>query len=555
MNSFADIVIHNARVMTQQPGAPEADWIAVSGRTVSALGLGSAARHIGPQTRVVDAGGATVLPGLNDAHLHLFAGGLSLSQLSLVGVSGQTDFRAAVAAYRASRPGLSFLAASGCDYRILGQTMLDRHALDAICADIPMLVMAADYHTAWANTAALQLAGIAQGADVGEGSEIVLDADGFASGELREFAAIDRVRACNPAAKTHSRAAQAPLELPEVTEAERAADKEVLWQALLHCAAQGLTAVQNMDGSLYQLDLLAELDRERGLPVRVRMPFQITEGMSPEALAQAARWRRSYATPMLRCDFVKIFADGVIESGTANLLADYAHLPGHSGAPLLSDDHLRALVVEADRLGFQIAVHCVGDGAVRQVLDAFEVARRQNGWREARHRIEHIELVDAGDLGRFARWGVVASTQPTHVPEAGEGYLDLIGTQRSSAAFAVADLRDAGAEIVFSTDWPIAPLSPFVTLEAALARPDWPGARDHRVGLAAALGAITRAAAWIAFDEAERGRLTPGMLADLTLLDRDLSACPLSEIATTTARLTICDGQVTHDTISPPSRA
>mgnify|MGYP001402764084 CR=1 FL=1 len=550
MMAKAEILIRNARVRTGAPGAPMADWVAVAGNRIMALGHGDAAGWIGARTRVVDARGATVIPGLNDAHLHLFHGGLALADLNLAGVRGVPDLRSALDAYRARRPGLTFIAAYGAPYDLVSSDRTPNRAdLDALCPDLPFLVTADDFHTAWANSAALRLAGIERGADVGEGSRIILDANGEATGELIEFAAMDLIRARNPATARHSAAARSPLESLNVTADERAADKAVLHAAMSHCASLGLTAVHNMDGSLYQLELLAEMDRDEGLPVRVRMPFHYQPGQGPRDLAHAVRWRERFATDRLTCDFVKIFADGVIDSGTAHLLADYSHMPGQRGAALLTDDVLQSVVIEADRLGFQIAVHCVGDAAVRQVLDAYAAARAANGWRDARHRIEHIELIDPADIPRFAELGVVASMQPTHLPWTPEDFLRLLGPDRSRWAFAQADLRAAGAAIVLSSDWPVAPVEPFITIAAALTREPWAvaGGKDHRIGLALALDEMTRAAAWLSFDEARRGTLVPGALADLALLDRDLAEAAAEDLPAVGSRLTLCDGQVTHD--------
>lgn len=533
MLTQADLVIHNARVRTGDPARPLADWVAVSGDKILAVGT---ADQPPAAKRRIDAAGGTLTPGLNDAHLHLFAGGLSLKDLSLEGVSGMAALRVAVTNYRAQHPDIGFLSAHSADYHILPKG-LDRMALDDICPDIPLLVMAVDYHTAWANTVALQMAGILRGAVLTPGNMVVLDQSGTATGTLQEFEAIDLVRRINPAMARHSAAAQHPLLCPDVSAKDRAADMDTLWAALRHCAEQGLTAVQNMDGSLYQLELLAQIDATHGLPLRVRMPFPIGQGCRPDDLSHAVQWRDRYQSPLLRCDFVKIFADGVIDSGTAHLLADYSHTPGQRGMALFSDAALTDLISRADHLGFQIAVHAVGDGAVRQVLNAFATLTPGR-----RHRIEHIEMIDPADIPRFAELGVIASMQPTHVPDGGEGYLDLIGPDRGRYAFALADLRAAGAEFVFGTDWPIAPLSPLITVQAAMNRPLWPDGVDHRVDLTTALFGITEAAARVACDP-DRGRIMPGMAADLTLFDADLVQTGAQAVVV----LTLCNGTVTYD--------
>lgn len=554
MHDFADIVIHNARGLTFEPGAPRAGSVAIRGNRIDALGFddGNAdalTSRIGPRTRVVDAQGGTLLPGLHDAHVHVFMGGISLTQLPLVGVRGEAALAQAIADYRAAHPGLAFLSAYGSEYDILGGgRSLDRHALDRLCPDIPVLVTSMDFHTGWVNSAALRDAGIERGANLSPGHRVVLDDTGEATGVLLELEAIDLVRRLMPACERHSHAAQSPLDHIDVGADGRAADRALLWHSLEYCAAHGLTSVQNMDGSLYQLELLGELLAKHGrLPVRVRMPFQFHHTMKEADLDHAVRWREIYDSDFLRCDFIKIFADGVVESGTAHMIAPYGTDGSWNSAPLFSDDELNAVVARADALGFQITIHSIGDGATRQVLNAYEHALRTNGYREARHRIEHIEVLHPDDLPRFSDLGVVASMQPSHVPPAGEGYLSLIGAERGRTAFPAADLRDAGVPVVFSSDWPVVPLSPFATIQAAVTRPKWPGARDQVVPLHSALSAHIGAAAWVGFREMSAGRIVPGFLADLTLLNRDIEAVSTTEIARVGVRLTICDGLVTFE--------
>ncbi|CUH64545.1 N-substituted formamide deformylase precursor [Thalassovita gelatinovora] len=547
MTKHADLIIKNATVYSGTQDAPNASWVALRGCDIMAIGTGPVDHMVGQTTRVVDAQDQTVLPGLNDAHLHLFAGGLGLTELSLRGVRGRSGLQAAIDSHRAANPELVFLAAHSCAYEILETgEQLERTVLDELCPDLPVLIMSEDFHTSWCNSKAIALAGIERGAELPHGSSVKVDEAGEATGVLLELNAIELVRGKNPRSARHAEASQRPLEVGQYTKEERQTDKEVLWAALIHCAEQGLTAVQNMDGSLYQLELLAELDQDRGLPVRVRMPFQISKGMRKEDLAHAVHWRRRFNSEMLRCDFIKIFADGVIESGTANLLAEYCNIPGQSGHPIYEDQELNSLIQEADRLGFQIAVHCVGDGAVHQVLNAFDGAQKANGWREARHRIEHIEMIDAADIARFPKLGVVASMQPTHVPEAGEGYLEFLGPSRGDLAFPMRQLCAVNAAYVLSTDWPVAPLSPLITLEAAMTRTEWPGAGiDHRLGWAEALAGITYNAAWVAFEETLRGRIAPGLRGDLTIVSgnpADLFKGETSEVL-----LAICNGRVTYD--------
>ena len=220
-----------------------------------------------------------LLAGVGVAYLAVDQG---LKQQVVVVVVVEDALAQKLAEYRRGQPGLSFVSAFAADYDLLSDDrMPDRAALDVLCPDLPLLIMAVDFHTAWANTAALALAGITRGADLAPGSSVVLDEQGLATGTLLEFGAIDLVRRCNPLASRHSKAAQRPLEPIGVPHKEREADKAVFRAALHYCASLGLTAVQNMDGSLYQLELLFELDRDEGLPLRVRTPLHVQPGDAP----------------------------------------------------------------------------------------------------------------------------------------------------------------------------------------------------------------------------------------------------------------------------------
>lgn len=208
------------------------------------------------------------------------------------------------------------------------------------------------------------------------------------------------------------------------------------------------------------------------------------------------------------------------------------------------------MAIEADRLGFQIAVHAIGDAAVRATLDAYEAARRINGARDSRHRVEHIEMLDRADLPRFRELGVVASMQPTHAPGdvfPPEPYASLVGPERLRLAFAWQTLREAGARLVFASDWSVAPLDPLLGIKAAVARQRTvAGAADERQSLHDAIAGFTADGAWTEFAEATRGRLAPGLLADVVVLSGDIEAVPAEEIPSLKVAATICDGRITY---------
>ena len=550
-----DLIIVNGRVLSMDAAMPRAEAVAISGNEIRTIGTSKEVRSLATfSTRPIDAGGATVLPGLNEGHMHLFGGSVELDQLSLLGVDGFEAMRAKVLNHAASKPGSSLLIAMSANYTIIGEhEPITRHHLDRILRDRPMLVYAPDHHTAWANTVALEKGGILRGGKVGVGNEIVMGADGLATGELREMEAIEPVLALSGGGMRHRLGLTTGGDpVPPATTAEREADKRTLRGGLAHLARHGITSFQNMDGNPYTLSLLAEIEAEGGLTARARIPFHFKNFMPLEALETASDLARRYDGDMLRSGFVKLFVDGVIDSSTAVLIDSYADQPGHNCDPLFTPEHFARVAVEADRRNLQIAVHAIGDGAVRSVLDGYAAAGKTNGLRDMRHRIEHIELVHPSDIPRFKALGVVASMQPPHAPGmAGlphEPTLSRIGEARLPYAYAWQTLRESGARMVFGTDWPVSPIDPMLSIECAVTRPLWHARLpQQRQTLADTLRSYTHDSAYVEHREHRKGMLRPGMLADVTVLSGDIEACDPHAIHELSAAVTVCDGRVVHE--------
>lgn len=385
------------------------------------------------------------------------------------------------------------------------------------------------------------------------GNEIVMGADGLASGELKEANAISPVAALSQTGGRESLGITTGGDPASVTPEERRTDNDVIRKGLEYCASLGITSIQNMDGSLYQLEILEEIERDGGLPARIRVPFHMKNFMALSELEKkAASWRDRFDSDRLRSDFVKMFVDGVAESGTAFFMEDYADQLGWRGEPLFTQDHFNEIVTIADRLGLQVAVHAIGDGAVHMVLDGYQQASQANGRRDSRHRVEHVETALPTDFPRFAELGVVASMQPTHPPgSAGlplEPSLSRIGEKRLPYAFAWRALADLDVEIVFATDWPVSPLDPMHCIQCAMTRKVWKdGLPDQRLSLMETLAAYTRTSAWVEFMEDRKGVLRPGYLADVVVLSGDIEAVPFDRLETLRPVMTICDGRVTYE--------
>lgn len=548
----AELIVLNARVLTMDPLRPRARAVALAGGRVAALGLDAELRALaGPGTRVIDAQGATVLPGLIESHLHLFMGGSELAHLQLLGVRGIEALGAALRAYAAAHPDRPVLVGQGCDYAILGRA-LTRHDLDAILPDRPVILLAADHHTAWANSCALQAAGILHGRALRPGNEIVMGADGLATGELREFEAMAPVLALAGETRVMSGIATGEEPVPAPTPAEIEADTVPMARGLAHCARHGLTSLVNMDGNMHMLNVLNALRAQGRLTARVRVPFHYRPHRKPEDLAQASAMRAAYDDDWLASGMVKFFMDGVLDSTTAVRLDDYPGRPGYKGAaPLHSPEAFAAACIEADRRGLQIATHAIGDGAVRRTLDGYEAVRRANGARDSRHRIEHIELIDPEDVPRLAALGVVASVQPCHAPGAQDFPLqptmDIIGRARWADAYLTRSLVEAGARIAYGTDWPVADVNPLRCIQSALTRPVYEGGRDERLSLYETLAAYTIGGAWAEHTEDRKGMLREGYLGDLVMLSGDIEATPVDRIGEMTVTLTVVGGRVVWD--------
>jgi predicted amidohydrolase YtcJ len=495
----ADLIIANAAVLTMDEACPRAEAIAVTGNRITALG---STRDIllqkGAATRVIDAHGNTVTPGFVESHMHLFAGAAELSHLQLTGTRGFAGLKAKTLDYIKDHPGDDLIIGEQADYIIISETEpLTRHHLDAIVKDRPFMVFSPDHHTAWANTRALDLAGLLNGRKLGPGNEIVMGADGLAAGELRESEAMAPVRALKSGGSRDRVGLMTGGEPePYPGPADFAHDLAVIGTGLAHCARHGITSFHNMDGNFYLLQLLGALEQRGELTARARIPFHFKNFMDISALDRAVAMTATYKSDMLRSGFVKLFADGIVDSGTGVLVDDYSDRPGWKGEPLFTAEHFARVAVEADRRGFQIAVHAIGDGAVRIVLDGYEAARKANGARDSRHRVEHIEVIHPDDIGRFKNLGVIASMQPPHPPGSQglplEPYLSRIGEKRWPYAFAWNRLRAAGAHVVFASDWPVSDINPLRSIHSAMTRKAWKaGMDDHRQTLDQAIRSYT----------------------------------------------------------------
>ena len=546
-----DLIILNANILPMAQPGDRAEALAISGNRITAVGASADLAGLArPHTRVIDADGRIVLPGIVESHLHLFPGSQSLRFLQAGEIAGFDALKSALQDYSARTPDDEVLVAQGVNFTVLGENRpITRHEIDAMLPDRPVLLQAPDYHNAWANTAALVAGGILHGADL-DNAEVEMGEDGTATGFLKEFAAYLPIMALR------SRGGRENLGIDgvnpdSVTQDERDYDKQVLRDGLAHCASLGITTMMNMDGNRYQLELLSELEAESDLICRIEVPYHFTAGEPVDNLDIADALRRDFSSDRLWSRRIKLFMDGVLDAGTALRLDDYPGQPGNRGTRLHDPDTFEAVVTEADRRGFQIAVHAIGDGAVNAVLNGYQAALASNQTEDARHRIEHIEVIARDDVERMRDLGVTASVQPPHCPGEGafprEPTTTLIGEGNWPRAYLWRSLTQAGIPICFSSDWPVAPLSPLQGIAWAVNRTPWrQDLKDERLSVEDTLRAYTAGGAYAAKCEDQFGTLAPGMAADVVMLSAtgDIEAV---DWAATQVDLTLMDGQITHE--------
>jgi predicted amidohydrolase YtcJ len=527
------IIFYNATVYTAHPSRPRAEALVLENNRITYIGDNAKAlANRQNTTRVIDARGRTVMPGFNDSHYHLGMGSYTLDELYLDNVKTLSELKAAIQTYISENPSKSWIVGRRCSYDIDGAKPLTRQHLDAIEANKPVTLFSLDFHTVWANTKALELGGILHGATTQAGSEIVMASDGTASGELREPAAYNLV--------TDKR--------PKRSQNEK---RSLIKQGIKLANSYGITSIHNMDDEDRELDKYGVLESAGELTLRIDFPLLMKPETPLEELHIIQNWKNNIKSNRLHFGRIKVFMDGVIEATTALMVEPYAHIDT-LGDALFTAQHFNKIAVMADKLGWQIAVHAIGDGAVKRTLDGYETARKINGNRDSRHRIEHIETLHPTDLHRFKELGVIASVQPLHAPQPHRGHylfwMQCVGEWRWAWSFPWQRLREAGAYLAFSSDYPVVTQNPFMGIDAGINRQAWkPELRNQAQTLKQTLDSYTKAGAYLEFAENDKGQLKEGMLADVVMLNENIFKTPPDAIKDMKVDLTIMDGSIVYE--------
>jgi predicted amidohydrolase YtcJ len=530
----SDIVIVNAKVYS--PPNRFAEAIAIQGNKIQAIGKRAEIEKLaGKNTLRIDADGATVSPAFNDAHVHMFSGSESLQQVDLLDAVSLEDIGNRIRSFSIAHPKKSVIVGRGWLYGFFENGLPTREQLDALIPDRPAVMKCYDGHSMWLNSQALKAAGITRDTKDPENGIVVRDAQGEPTGVLKESAM-----------------SLADGVLPKFTRAEK---QEALRAAIREAHRLGVTSVQEAGIGLTELEVLDSLQKSGELKLRIYIALAGRPRMTEEEIDQLDALRTRFKN--LSIDAVKLYADGVIEAHTAALLQPYANQPIR-GLPEFTQEDMNRVIAAFDHHGYQIMVHAIGDGGIRMTLDALEHATQVNPapTKGRRHRLEHIESVSREDIPRFGQLGIIASMQPFHAnPNSNifNVWAVNLGPERASRAWSWKSIQDAGGHLAFGTDWPVVGLDPIPGLHTAMTRQTLDGepkggfVPEQRLSLQDSLRAYTSGAAYAQFAEDKKGRLEPGMLADIVVWDRDIFAVPVEQVKDAKVMKTIYDGQVVFE--------
>jgi len=529
------LILTSATVYTMAGGNP-AEAIAIRGDKIVFVGSNAEAGKLaGDSTELVDLGGRMVMPGFRDTHVHPQSG-IGLSDCHFEDLETARAVVDSVArCVAAAQPG-AWVRGRGWALPLFPNGNPGKAVLDAVAPGHPVFLTAADGHSAWVNSRALDLAGVTRSTPDPVNGRIERDPSGNPSGTLRENA-IDLVARILPAYTLEQR-------------------KAGLVRALRLANELGITTLHDASAGPEALAAYAALDQEGNLTARVIVAQHVDPEQPMSQVDSLVAWRKRYpGTKYYRPDAAKFFADGVIEAKTAATLAPYLNSGDNRGVANFRQGQLDSLMAAVDRAGIQIHVHAIGDRAIRMSLDAYERARQANGPRDARPVISHIQLFDPADIPRFKALGVIASFQPLWAfadPYITDLTIPVLGPERSRWLYPIASMAKTGAVLASGSDWTVSSLNPLEAIQVAMTRrgptdsagPAW--IPEEVVDLTTMLKSYTTGPAFAGFDDQTNGTLEAGRAADLIVVDRDLHEIPVTEIHKVRVLLTIMDGKTVY---------
>ncbi len=525
---MADTLIHNARIRTMDPTAPHATWALIRDGKIAALGTGNPPHA----AQKIDAGGRLVLPGFQDAHIHLLSGGIDIATAAfLYDIGSEDELITTLRSHAAAKSHLPIVLGSGWQAGVFDDDNLTAKVIDCAVSDRPVVIYDSSFHNACLNSRAMEMAGLQDMADPPNG-HIVRDAMGRATGMLHEEV-IPVVTAL----------------LPGLTDTDRMAG---LRAAQAHANEHGITGV--LDARITEVEerIYSRGASEGAMTLRVAGTALVTEADTPEtAVARLSAWRAANPGPDFHVHSAKFFMDGVFENRTAAMLQDYADAQGGNAPCMFTADQTRALMTAVDAARFAIHVHVIGDAAARRAIEGLEAARAANGPWPAQHQLAHLQLVDPDDIPCLQGLAT-ANIQPLWArlePPYSDPSLAMIGPDRWPDTYAFRRMLDAGADWCLSSDWPVSTLNPFEIIETAISRqkrmdddPQAPFFADQALTVEECVQGYTVNAARACWRDHHTGMLRVGYSADLIILDRDIFACPATEISQTRVLSTLFKG-------------
>jgi len=540
----ADIIFTHANIYTGvvDPTASlgagkRAEILAIRGERILAVGMKDDIPKLkGSNTKIIDLDGHFVMPGFNDAHIHLASAGLERLNVNLVGAKTLDDFRERLRAKCDTAPPGEWVVGEGWDETLWTVKILPtRWDLDEVSGDHPVYLIRVDGHIAVANTRALQLASVTVASKNPPGGKIDRDEGGTPTGILRETAK-DSVRDV----------------IPKPTHEKR---RHAIETALADLASHGVTSAQD-NSNWEDFQIYEEIEAEGKLTARISewLPFD-------DSIEELNRKRDSHLASdnMLHTGMLKGFMDGSLGSKTAALLAPYSDDPGNSGMPQYEPEKLNALTKERVLAGYQIGFHAIGDKAVQVALDAFAEAEKAakdakakaaDGGTDYRLRIEHAQVTTLQEILRFKELKVIASMQPSHLLTDMNWAEARLGPKRAATSYDWADFLSHGVVLAFGTDYPVEPVTPFRGVYSALTRMSEDGRKTYpgqKLNIEQTIAAYTTGAAYAEFAEKQKGKLAPGMLADFIVLDQDITSASPTKIMETKVLRTVVGGKTVYE--------
>ncbi len=533
----ADLVVLNAKIWTANPEAPQAEAMAIWQGRILAIGTAEQVKpFIGQNTKTLDAQSHRVVPGFFDSHLHFLGGGLQLARVDLKNCETEEEFAKRLKEFDENTPRDRWLLGGNWDHeRTFSGKLPTAALLDKYIKNRPVFLRRYDGHMALANSAAMNIAGISASLADPPGGVIGRLEDGTTPSGILKDNAMDLVEKFVPEATTE-----------EIREAIQAAMKA--------CAEQGITSVQDMEGSdpatrrLY-FRSLQKLEKAKQLTVRIDVRWPIAFQNELKTLGIEAGFGSDY----LRVGGLKGYMDGSLGSSTAKMHKPYIGEGENTGVFVTEPADMLAMVKSADAAGLAVAVHAIGDEANTRLLDLYEATAKANGERDRRFRIEHAQHLLPKDIARFGKQKVIASMQPFHVSDDGRWAENRVGKERCASSYAFRSLLDSGAVIAFGSDWPVAELAVFQGINSAVNRTTLDGKYpngwfpEQAITIEEALTAYTSASAFAAGVDKQRGRLVLGADADFVFLEADPLAKPLTKpLGENRVNTTVVGGKVVY---------